>query len=252
VPISGRYPKYSNEIMITPQIRDAFHANLGDRLEIKDGDAVKDYIVVGLISAASDMGQCIFRALDSSDADLLGSGKVIVLKDRGELQDTIDAIGNAYGNTVFLINMRNAIKNVTEGIQLGVLSVTALMIVVAVALILLTTVLVARLAVIREQIDMSVLHAAGYSKKQLRGQFVLRFALVSLTGCLLGLILELAFSDKMMSAILGLAGISRFVGDKGVIVLFVPIILIAGATALFSWISTGKINRISVRNLNHE
>ena len=167
-PISGRYPKYANEVMITPQIQDIFHANLGDRLEIKEGDVTKAYLVVGIVSAADDMGKCVFRALDASDARSLSSraiGKAIVLKDSDDLQNTIDTISGQYGDAVYLVNMRDAVKSVTEGIQLGVLGITAVVIVVAVALILLTTALVARIAVIREQIDMGVLHAAGYSKK---------------------------------------------------------------------------------------
>lgn len=254
-PISGRYPKYDNEIMITPQIGDLFSLKIGDTLTLQSGKESHKFIITGTISAANDMGKVVFcttGGMASFNQMGISDGRAFILKDSSDLDNLIDKLNNLYSNNAVIQNLRKQISGVTSGIRLGILGITAVIIFVAMLLIFLTTMLIARIAVGREQADMGMLKACGYSAGQLRTQFSLRFLFISLIGCVAGLALNLAFSDKMLSAVLGLAGISRFVGDKSVFILMVPIILVCGFTMLFAWMSTRRIKRINVQSLAAE
>ena len=254
-PISGRFPKYANEAMTTPQLSKLLGLRIGDSIRIRSGGQETDLIITGLTSAANEMGKVVFCTVESGvlvnpPGNATSSyGRAFVLADASGLEAVIDKLTADYGDVAYFQNMRQSIANVINGIRLGILGLTLLVIVMAMLLVLLTTTLLARVAIGREQADMGVLRAAGYSSTQLIWQFTLRFTLLSLAGCVLGLLLELAFSDAMMSAVLGMAGISRFVGDKSVLVLLLPVALICGLTTLFAWLSSQRLRRAALQQL---
>jgi putative ABC transport system permease protein len=257
-PISGRFPKYANEAMTTPQLSKLLGVGIGDRLSIRSGGQERQMIITGLTSAVNDMGKIVFCTTESELlASQLGStdssiGRAFLLADASSLDAVVEKLNAEYGDVAYIQDMHKSITNVTNGIRMGILSLTLLVILMALLLVLLTTTLLARIAIGREQSDMGVLRAMGYSSTQLVWQFTLRFLLLSLAGSMLGLLLELAFSDAMMSAVLGMAGISRFVGDKSAVVLLSPIAIICGLTTVFAWLGSRRLRKASLRQLTTE
>jgi len=251
-PLSGRYPKYANEVAITPQIRAMLGVDIGGVLSIQLDQESRDFIVVGTVSSADQMGVRVFILGEGynrfSDKPFEWADHVVVLKDAGDIDHLVDQLNRQFKDQAMFMNMKRTM-DVAGDVRLGLLGVTLLVGLVAVLLILLTTMLIAQIAIGRERADMVTLRATGYSVRQLRRQFTTRFMLISLVGSLIGTLLALALADKMLSAIFSIAGVSRVITDKSALTLAIPIVLICGCTTLFSWLSARSIRKIDVQSL---
>jgi ABC-type antimicrobial peptide transport system permease subunit len=178
--------------------------------------------------------------------------KVVVLENTTDIDEVIAQFNDMYYPSAKAFNHREIVDFWANSIRPGILGGLALFMAIAIFLSSLITLLVTQIAVHREQADMGALKACGYSTLQLRRQFVLRFVLVSAMGCIAGLALALAFSDKTMSAVLGLAGVFSYAADKSLIMLLGPVVFLCTVTTIMACLSTRRICKLGLRSLNTE
>ena len=105
---------------------------------------------------------------------------------------------------------------------------------------------------VREKIDIGIYKAMGFTSRNLRIQFAVRFLIVAVFGIIIGTTMSLTLSEKLLSFMLRSMGIVRFVIDYRFITVFLPIISVAVSYFLFAFLVAGKTKKVEVRNLISE
>jgi ABC-type antimicrobial peptide transport system permease subunit len=115
--------------------------------------------------------------------------------------------------------------------------------------VLVVVIMVCGKMLIKEQQDYGIYKALGFTSTNLRLQFAFRFLVVAIGGSILGMIANLLWSDKMMSALLWNVGITSYKSNNSVLAVFVPSILISLSFFVFAFLMAGKIKRVDTKNL---
>lgn len=249
-PVAGRFPKYDNEVMITPQLQKLCGRKIGDTIILESGNGENGkFTITGITSYSLYNGRIMvttFNGADSFDGETM---RVVILEEGDDTYNVIAQFNDKFKGLAAAENLREENESWTNGVRLGILGVAVFILVIAILLITLTTVLITRIAIYRERVDMGILKTSGYSTNQVRRQFTLRFLLVSAVGCSLGLILSLALADEMMRAILGLAHVYNYVGDKSLLTLLGPFVVLCALTTALAWLSTRSIRKMGVERI---
>ncbi|MCL1917630.1 MAG: ABC transporter permease [Peptococcaceae bacterium] len=249
-PMSGRFPQYNNnEVMITPQLQKLYGLNLGNKITLGRTGDYREFIITGITSNVLDMGHTLITTLNAVSCFIdMPSIYVVVLENDVAASHVIASFNDKFEGLAQISKTQRYV-DYRSGIRLGILGVATLLLIMTVLLITFITALVTQIAVYREQRDMGILKTTGYSTVQLRQQFAVRFLLVSAMGYAMGLILNLAFSDKMMSAVLGFYS---YEGNKTLMTLLGPVVFLCGIITLLAWLATRRIRKIGLENLNTE
>ena len=103
-----------------------------------------------------------------------------------------------------------------------------------------------------QQKDLGIYKAIGFSNRQLRVSFALRFGLVAVVGSVFGIILASIFTDPLVSAVMKLAGISNFASNPdGGRVLF-PAVMVTLLFTGFAYFAAGKMKKVELMRWIHE
>ena len=102
---------------------------------------------------------------------------------------------------------------------------------------------------VREKIDIGIYKALGFTSRNLRLQFAVRFLIVAFFGIIIGTTLSLTLSEKLLSYMLRSMGIVNFVIDYRFITVFLPIAAVAFCYFLFAYMAAGKTKKVEVRSL---
>jgi ABC-type lipoprotein release transport system permease subunit len=260
-PLSGDFPKYNNEVMITPQLQKLYDLKIGDWITLKNENGVNSqFIIKGITSSTIGWGKTILTTLSTANGlnNSQYSGQYseicVILENNSEIDNVIIQFNDKFagltqaypGTDIYYAYIWADI------IRMEFIGIMALVFVMTALILILITTLVTQIAVYSERADMGVMKTAGYSTAQLRRQFALRFLLVSAMGCAMGLALNLMYSDKMMSLALGFAGMSSYMGDKSLVTLLGPPALLCAMIAIFAWFASRGIRKIGMQGLTVE
>ena len=114
---------------------------------------------------------------------------------------------------------------------------------------LVVTHMVCSKAFIQERTDIGIYKAIGFTSKNLRFQFAVRFLMVSLIGSAVGSALSVMFSGKLLSTLLYGIGITQFSVEFTAFTFAAPIALICVCFFIFAYFVSRKIKNVAVREL---
>lgn len=104
-------------------------------------------------------------------------------------------------------------------------------------------------AFIRERRDIGIYKALGFTVASLRLQFAVRFSIVAVIDAVIGGGFAAVFTGDMLSAILQFIGISSFKVTFHFLTFALPIVLICVCFFLFTFVASGRIKKVEVREL---
>jgi ABC-type antimicrobial peptide transport system permease subunit len=227
---------------------------IGDVLEVSYRGRKKNCVISGYITdatKASDAGR--FFGMNSDTASffiddftvqyvgykLSDPDKAEEIKDKIESELTGDVIISVYsgdGSTESMITMI-------------AYSIKAVIYVVSVIFALVVVSMICSKTFVREKIDIGIYKALGFTSRNLRLQFAVRFLIVAFFGIIIGTTLSLTLSEKLLSYMLRSMGIVNFVIDYRFITVFLPIAAVAFCYFLFAYMAAGKTKKVEVRSL---
>jgi ABC-type lipoprotein release transport system permease subunit len=252
-PLSGDFPKYDNEVMITLKLQKLCDLEIGDWITLKSENGENSqFIIKGISSSALGWGKGILTTLGAvnSLADSQYPDIYVILENNSEIDSVIIRFNDKFAGLAHAYTRTTSLAYIWADIMhLEMMGTVVLVLVMTALIVILITTLVTQIAVYSERADMAVMKAAGYSTAQLRRQFALRFLLVSAMGCVMGLALSLVFSDKMMSLVFGFTGVSGYLGDKSLATLLGSPVLLCAMVMMFAWIASRGIRRIGTQGL---
>ena len=101
----------------------------------------------------------------------------------------------------------------------------------------------------KEQNDIGIFKAIGFTSVQLRLQFAVRFLIVAMIGSVFGAVLSMLFSGEMLSGLLRGMGVTHLVVSFTTATFLVPIVLVCGCFFVFAFLVSRKIKKVEVRML---
>lgn len=250
----GRIPAYANEIAITEIVADELGKSIGDTISVHTDYATEDYLVTGLYQTTSELGRTFIMDFNAAEK-LAISAKAGTVAMRGCNDDDItamlDMLKEKYSDRLIadryemsagyasIISIMNTLLNVVIGSVFAVSSVFAFVVVT----------MLCKKALLREKRDIGIYKANGFSSGALRLQFSLRFLLTAAAGSLAGIAMSMLFSRQMLSMMLRIIGITDFVSGFTPAGIILPTASVCLCFFAFSYLASGNIRRIEVREL---
>lgn len=104
-------------------------------------------------------------------------------------------------------------------------------------------------AFVQERTDIGIYKATGFQTSGLQAQFALRFLIVSMIGSAAGGILSYFFSEKILGILLRSIGITNFTASMRFSSFAMPIIVTCSCFLIFSYLVSGRIKKVKIREL---
>jgi ABC-type antimicrobial peptide transport system permease subunit len=256
-PVEGRWPKYKNEVSITKVVADSIDKELGDTvmMRYKDGEE-KEYIISGYHQTMNELGKYIFlseEGIQQLDESYEENSVSIDLKDESKTNELVDKLKDTFNDdNIDVVNLQENMGFQSEVVVGAVQSVANGVNIFAIGLVAIVVLLISSICMEREKMDLGVMRAQGFTVRQLRMMFTLRFTTVVLVSGVVSLFISLLVSDWLLSQALSIAGVSHFSSEIGFENTFLPILLITGFIFVFSYVVTRKIKKVNVVKLIKE
>ncbi len=247
--LKGRAPTYENEIVITEIVADELGLAIGDKVTLSYRDKKGEYIISGINQFINDTGRNFSMSLNA--AKKLGIENVFwggYLVDNGKAEEIVSVLNDRYTGRLeaqyYDIN-----RPADEMYNVAVNALKAVIYSFSVIFALVTVHMVCSKAFIREQADIGIYKAMGFTSGNLRLQFALRFLIVSVLGSVIGAGLSVLFSGRLLSALLRNIGITQLAVDFTPGTFIFPIAIICLCFFAFAYFVSRKIRKVAIREL---
>ena len=252
----GEVPAYENEIAITHIIAEKLHADVGDTIYIAMEDGEKPYVVTAIFQSMNNMGEAI-RFHEDAEIDysaVSGATTVqVVLKEKPteeELNRIIKKVEKAIPEAK-VGTLKEYMDSALGGIVDKLEPIKVLILTIVIIINVLVVVLMQKMFLIREQGEMGMMKAIGFSNGAIIGWQTKRIMLVLLLGIFIGSVTGTSFSQITAGQVFKIMGASKITFQINPLEVYViyPVILFV-ATVLACMITMLKVRKISPQNMN--
>lgn len=251
--LEGQTCMAENEIVMTEFLTANFGLGIGDTVTVSGGLGSGEYTITGIYSCANDMGDNI--GMTAEGYLLIGRDDPQIwchhyfLANPSQKAAITEALESAYGGDVHVH------ENTWPGLSGIIAAMRALLVFMygmVTAFILIVTIMTGNRLLMAEKRNNGIYKALGFTNRQLRLSFALRFGLTAAVGGALGLVLAAAATNPLVSSAMKLAGISNFASAATVNSTLLPIAAVIGLFTLFAYLAAGKINKTDLTILISE
>lgn len=250
--LKGRAPIYDNEILITEMVADSLDIKMGDEVTVTSSVNEERYIISGIFQSTMDAGMVFamsYAAAEKLGIDTKTNYRYYIIKDNSKVNVIADKIKGKYGNdsSVEVFDMES-----NSEMQMYSMIIAILKIVIYAFSIIFSSVIVRMVCskvFIQERTDIGIYKAIGFTSGKLRLGFAIRFLIIAVFGSILGAILILLFSEKILSQLFRLMGMSKVVLEFTTLSMLTPIIAISLSFFVFAYISSRRVKKVAVREL---
>ena len=247
----GRTCEYDNEILITEFVADSYGIKMGDTVSIFYQGNSMDYIVAGYHQSSNDSGKNIWMSYEGYErlcGELDYYSYRYVLTDAEQAQAIETAIHERF--TEEEADVR--INDTWDGMRTIIMAVNGIAVIIYILsaiFIIVTIVLVCAKIFAREKQDYGIYKAMGFTSGSLRMQFAIRFVITACIGSVIGVVLTLLFSNKIIGAIFMTFGISNFSASLNVQAAVIPVLFMMILYFVFSYLVSRKMKKVTARIL---
>ena len=250
----GVAPVYENEIAVTHIVAEKIGASVGDTIYITNGDKEEPYVITAMYQSMNNMGEGI-RFTEQAKLDYTatagGFGIQVRLGDQDQdfeqIRDSIKKIMPQ----VKVQSVQEFIDHMVGGVseQLDALKIMILVIVICINI--LVVVLMQKMFLIREQGEMGILKAIGFSNQSIIAWQTKRIMLVLFFGIAAGTLTGSGFSKITAGKVFQMVGASEitFVINPLEVYLIYPLAVFI-VTVFACMVTMQKVRKISVQQIN--
>lgn len=253
--IRGRMPIYDNEVAVTEISAELFGKNIGDTLSL-GGENAKDFIITGTYQGFNDVGKTIMiTTAGRYRIDRIVPVFGAELSDLSLLPTVEKAVDEQFGEYIKFTEI-----NENENVGGGMDNFLKLVCNILVAIIYTVSIIFAAVVVgmicsktfVKERTDIGIMRALGFTVKELRIQFAMRFMIVGIIGAALGGVASFFLTTPLLVAILRMVGLTQLENGVNLFIFILPAAAIILSFMLFSYLIAGKIRSVEVRELISE
>ena len=249
--LKGRAPIYDNEIGLSPILLDEFGLKIGDEVTVGWQGKKEKYIITGVIQTMNDAGRSFPMSYAAAerigyDHSLWGCYSLESENDEILNQKIADTLNEKFGDIIKAEANDAVVDSSSEA------AIKAMRIIIYVSSVLFSLIVVHMVcskAFTQERTDIGIYKAVGFKASKLRIQFAFRFLIVSLIGSAAGGILSYFFSEKMLGILLKSIGITSVNTNVFAMSFEIPILIVCLSFLIFSYIVSGKIRKVKIREL---
>lgn len=250
--LKGREPVYDNEILITEMVADALDIKMGDEVMVTSSEEEESYVISGIFQSANDAGMSFAMGFDA--AERLGiETKTIyryyTIKDKSQANAIADEITAKYGDDV-KVDVYD--EDADSEMQMYNMIISVLKIVIYAFSIIFAFVVVRMVCsktFIQERTDIGIYKAMGFTSGRLRLGFAIRFLIIAIIGSVFGSVLSVLLSEKILSQLFRLMGMSKVVLEFTAAAMLVPIGAISLSFFVFAYLVSRRVKKVAVREL---
>lgn len=250
--LGGRKPKHDNEILITKILSEETGKKIGDTVKITKGHNTEEYIITGYYQCTNDAGKTFgmtFKAAERIDGEQHPYYVNYIFKDKSNLKKVTKMLNAKYSDilkcVIYDINKDSSMKTIQDSLN----SMTYFVYFLTVLITMVIVSMFCTKAFVKERIDIGTYKAFGLTDRALRLSFSFRFLIIGIVGSVIGIILALLFTNKLLSLMFEQIGISNFVGNFTLPTILIPTATICLCFVIFSYLSSRKVKKVSVREL---
>lgn len=251
--LQGRACTGDDEIVLTEFVAGDLGVDIGDTVTVRGDLSSGEYTVSGIYSCANDMGANV--GLSQSGYLKIGRDDPRIwcwhyfLSDPSQKAAITQALEEQFGGDVHV--HENTWPGL-YGIIAAMRALVAAMYIITAVFILVVTVLTGSRVLSAEQRDIAIYKAIGFADSAQQLTFTLRFGVTALIGSLAGTVLSATLSDRLVSAVMKLAGISNFASGVSFGGTLLPVLAVTLLFAGFAWLAAGKIKLVTLTSLISE
>ena len=250
----GRACKYDNEILITDLVADELDLKIGDTVTVTKNENSAKYIITGFYPSMADTGKAFcmsFEGAEKMGIKKIGSGG-FNLNDPSKASEVAKAINDTFGTEAFEAKDVTGNYEDDEEYQLFNTAVIAMKTVIysfSVVFALIVISMVCSKAFTQEKTDIGIYKSQGFTSKNLRLQFAVRFLIVAIIGSAIGTTVGLLFTESILSVLLKTMGVSSFYCEFSALSVMIPIGVVCLCFFLFAYFVSRKIKKVGIRQL---
>lgn len=249
--LKGRSPTYDNEIAVSPILLEEFELKIGDEVTIGRRGKKDTFLITGTTQLTNDVGRCFLMSADAAarigDYPTLWGFYSLENDDDEELNKRIvNALNEKFGDIIEAEESAELIDNTT---QTAINAVQIIIYVFSVLFSLIVVHMVCSKAFIQERTDIGIFKSIGFKTSGLRRQFAFRFLIISIIGSAIGAILSCLFSGKMLEVLFKSIGITSVNTRLFFSSFAIPITIACLSFLIFSYLVSGKIKTVKIREL---
>ena len=250
--LKGRAPLYDNEIIVTKPVADVLELKIGDTVRVCGNERDSDYLITGLYQSSSDNGKAF--AMSYAGAGKVTDDKIsyygIVLENEQEKRVIADELNSLYGNTITVRSYDwDPTGHKYDAFHIAVLTVRIMIYVFTIVFSLITVIMICTKAFTQERTDIGIYKAIGFTVGKLRAQFAVRYFIVSLIGGVVGAVAGSMFSVNVLDLVFSLFGVSKIVPEYTAFTFIGAVAFVSLCVLVFSFIVSGKVKRVEIREL---
>ena len=249
--ISGRLPKYENEIVLTNNIAQKLGVETGDTIYVTGQKERKDFLVCGIDQKINNMG---LKALLSYEGlkRLNGTDETAILyiytKEGVIFEEISEKIMDVFPN-VSVTDSEKSTKSIMNGVILAMTAICAIFVVITVFVVVMVELLLVKSKIIRERSNLGLSKALGFTTGQLIMQIMFMNLPVIVIGAICGCILSSYLMEPLVVVCLSFSGIAKCpftVNGQWMVITVVGIVVVALVSSFLSSIKIRKIEPVKM------
>ena len=256
--IEGRVPVLSNEIVLGKTLADNADVKVGDEVEVGCSGVESTYVVSGICQSTYDYGVVAMMPASGLEAlDLEYVHHWIELTFSGSDYESskrvLENIQEIYGDKLYYYSSAYEYLETADDVDLMVSKALCIIfIVVSVVIIFLSMMLLVKTIIIKNQKEIGIKKALGFTSSQLRMELTLSLMPNIIIGLTIGSLIGFMNSNRFLGLILRNMGIYRSTLEE---LPWMPIVSIVSGTIVafvLVWFLSHRIKKISAYKLIRE
>ncbi|MBR6102198.1 MAG: FtsX-like permease family protein [Ruminococcus sp.] len=251
-PIEGKLPEFDNEMIVTRIFSEETGKGIGDSVTVSNEGKKAEYLIVGIYQTTSQAGRIFAMSLDAGKRIGMKPFQAnLFLSDNSKSEEVCKALNEEFGGILYSKpdDTEESNGNLYDLIDAFLLIIILVVVGVSSVFLLVAISMICRITFLRERTDIGIFKATGFTTGNLRGMFSLRFLIIGILGCITGLVLSLCFTEKLLSQLMRITGMTDFSAPLTVFDILLPAGLICGCFAGFSYMVSAMIKSVQTTEL---
>ena len=200
----GRAPLYENEIVVSQIYAEDMGYKIGDKVEVSYLGRKDEFVISGFITDIVNSGR--FFGMNSEAASFFIDDFVVEyvgykLSDPDKAEEIKEKIESEVTGEI-IIDVYSGGSSFEKMITTMAYSIKAVIYIISAIFALVVVSMICSKTFVREKIDIGIYKAMGFTSRNLRLQFAVRFLIVAIFGIIIGTTLSLTLNATVITTIL--------------------------------------------------